>query len=404
MAPNLNRISIANTKKAMTSYRRWKWYSKLIIWASIVAIPTVFFLARNDYPTAGVMATGLSLFCLCIHLLLTYTKYLAFIIPTVIHIVTMPLVFGIYWAAGRLANNGNVSARINDIYVQGAFFGIVYCLIAFPLMFKFTRGRLWLSFLILYVSVDLLGVLASVYMQRLGLWIPVIITAIVLLVRSELIQRLIFKRQRYVIAEDNIFARNKHDQAQENVLDALEKANLVNVPLHTDSFFDYLVITPNRIFAVYALHLGKKLSTSLDSKGDIKLISAGEYLDQEIGYIGDQASSLSKKWRISARDITPVVVCDNTSPKGRDFIGVAVNQKGATFAGSNVFSGMVYFLNKDNVDMLHTAWKKHTVSTKTTKTINSTFFAKPKKALESPSEPQEEPQSDPADDSPSQDS
>ena len=362
---SLNRISLTTIVNLSHKYRKVKWYYKLFAWLAIAGLPALALLDVNS-KDAGLMFSGLATVGLILHILITYTKYVTLLIPNILHIMIMPFSFGLYWGSG--ISDTMTTDQFLSLYSQGSLFGIIYTVLTIPAVFKFTRGKPWLTFSIIYVLVDFLSLIFTQYMPQLGLLTPVVITTVVIFLRSKLFHKLAFSKA-YTLSENSILDKNiskKNIGYFNNRLDETLSDHAKVFPLGEDSFFNYIIITKNRIFAAYNLELSNKLSITFQDEGT-KLTYRGSTQEQELGVILQEASKLSRRWNIPGKDVTPIVLGNRLFIKKQDFLGIHVTKKGASVKGSSIDSGMVYFVSVTGAGIIETAWKKHTLTKKSMK-------------------------------------
>lgn len=356
----LNRINFDSVTKVALKYRKARWYYKVFAGLAIAGLPALALLDVSPH-YAGLFFAGMSSVLLILHMVVSYTKYVTLLIPNILHIMIMPFSFGLYWGSG--IGNSMTSSQFLSIYTQGSLFGSIYTILVIPIVFKVTRGRPWLTFSIIYFFVDFFALFTTQYVPQLGLLNPVIVTAIILALRSKLLHKLVFKSKYRTTSNSFLEQNSKTIGFFTNRLNESFSDNTEVKKLDESEFFDYTITTPNRVFVVYALQLPHKLTLSFHDTGT-KLSYLGTAQDQEIGIISQEAVKFSKRWGIPAKDITPIVLGDRVLAKKYGFIGVNVKQKEASLKGHFSEVGMVYFLDITKLDTLETAWKNHTITHK----------------------------------------
>lgn len=363
-----NRITLANTKKLFGVYRYAKPLGKLAFWASFIILPSLLLWNSSGFESAQSLAIGLASISLGIHLFISYTEYIAVLIPNIIHLMIMPFPFGYYWIIHKNDPNA-VFTGIMDIYTPGAVLGAITTVLIVLGVIKLTRGKMWLTFTLVYVCVDFVGMLWVEAQPSAGLLIPATLIAVVLFIRSKLLHRLIFKKK-HITEVDNLFKLNETEKAQSATREILESEfqDDTVIPLGNGGFFEYIVITKNRIFLIYSLSLHRSLNLVRDlNKGtQVKLRDNSTHL--EFGKLMQEAVKLSKKYSLPSADMTPVILCHNNAlPRDKRFLAVKVGKKNAGIKNNETYMGLLYLIGGEKSHLLHDVWKKHTLSKKTLK-------------------------------------
>lgn len=106
---------------------------------------------------------------------------------------------------------------------------------------QINQRKMWLTFVLAYVSVDLLGLAWIENQPSLGLFIPLILATAVLLIRSKILHRLM-KKDKYSTAPSNIFLDNKNT-AKELTQDLLSSSEDIVIPLEAQDFLIISLLT-----------------------------------------------------------------------------------------------------------------------------------------------------------------
>lgn len=367
MKKRFNTLTLLNAKKLAHKYRKTPLLNKGIFWAAFILLPTLFMLSQGTTNLTPVFM-AVSTIAVSIHILISYTQYLLIILPNLVHFVVMPFTLGYYWVLGQAETI--VITDLNIVYSWGALIGVISTPLFIWAVVKLTRGKMWLTFVLAYVSVDLLGLAWIENQPSLGLFIPLILATAVLLIRSKILHRLM-KKDKYSTAPSNIFLDNKNT-AKELTQDLLSSSEDIVIPLEAQDFFDHLIINKNRVFAVYSLDLEKSIKVSADENNDIQLRYRGEIITTEMGVVLHELSRLSKRFAFQKTDMTPLILCHNkTLPPDKKFLGTKVTRKGVQISSEDIFDGIVYFIHADKLPLIHSVWKKHTLSKTTQKRISS---------------------------------
>lgn len=364
-----NTLTLFNFKKLVGKYRKAPLAGKLIVWASIIGLSSIFVWVQSP-ETAIPYLTSVSVIAATIHVLITYTAHLLVIIPNALHLMIMPFTLGYYWALGE--SDTAVITNINTIYTWGALLGVVTTPLFIWAVLSLTRGKLWVTFTIGYLLVDLFGLAWAEAQPLMGLWIPLILAVGTVIIRSKFLHRLI-RRDRYTTGETTFLSENKPDASALTVT-ALEEFGKYDVVPFVDEFFDCLIITKNRVFAAYSLNLEKTIRPAVGERGNMKLRYKGADLDVEMGYILNQTADVSKYYSISKADITPLVIChDRTLPKDKRIIAQKVTHKQAGAFTTESLSGMVYLIAPEKLSFLETGWRDAVLSKRTQKRVKEFF-------------------------------
>lgn len=364
-----NKITPSNIKKLVGQYRRTKLLYKAVFWLSLTILPMLFMWAQSSFNESLPLGVMLFSFSLSVHVIISYTAYIAAIIPNILHVMIMPLSFGFYWLF-QFSGPESFYDDLLQIYTVGAVFGFIFTALYVWAVITLTRGHMWLTFIIGYVLVDLFGLFLAEPLMNIAALIPFIIGGLVIGLRSKAFHRLVFKGK-HTTAVENLFSSNLTEEAEaktEKLLEEQFKDSLI-IPLSSDEF-KHMVVTDNRVFLIYSLELERSMSVVGDLKKGIQIKYRGNPTHVEFGYLIREAEKLSKKFSIPSSDITPVILChEKTLPKDKRFMATKVSKKTASLKNQSSMSGLVYLIHAEKVSQMKDAWRKHALSKSTLKTL-----------------------------------
>lgn len=159
--------------KELFSHFGWK----LLIGALLVAVTTIFAATQGyNWIVVGLWAFGV---IAAIYVSTIVKGYIPTVIVFIMHITTITML-SIYYASIISSDFGG-SSIVLAFFTMTVSTGVLTWAAV-----KFSTGRLWVTLLLVFVTLDVLGILAIDFVQYNSLLVPIILATIVLLARCVL--------------------------------------------------------------------------------------------------------------------------------------------------------------------------------------------------------------------------
>lgn len=304
-------------KKIRSTYNNMRWSSRFIGFSILLGVALAISFTSGWNPL--ITALSVSAFAVAMHFLISTTS-------KVLTGVVLLAQIGTMWPVYTLYANFVGTAMLNGAYIYSVIVVTLSTILITVIAMRYSVGRVWLTLLMSFVGLNVLGPLAMALLQTPSVLPGLVIAGLILASRCILWRDVFAKRSR------DIPAGIKKKNSEEPLKNLLEAINGVDIQDREEYPIDLVAKIGSTSYYINAVHLNQRIVAAGES------VASGNYnLNSTLYRTAELANKMDKSLKRKERGrVIPCVV--NTADTNNSKLEVNITLRGdKTSKGVNTF-------------------------------------------------------------------